>query len=57
MQTDIDWFKEIGFVRIEEIIEIIKAKRQNYVSFEELYVKEFIPYLKNLHQNPTYSPK
>ena len=57
MQPDIDWFKEIGFVRIEEIIEIIKAKRQNYVSFEELYVKEFIPYLKNLHQNPSYSPK
>lgn len=57
MQPDIDWFKEIGFVRIEEIIEIIKAKRQNYVSFEELYVKEFIPYLKNLHQNHTYSPK
>lgn len=48
MQPDIDWFKELGFVRIEEIIEIIRTKRQNCVSFEELYVKEFIPYLKNL---------
>lgn len=51
MQPDIDWFKEIGFVRIEEIIEVIRTKRQNYVSLEELYVKEFIPYLKNLQQH------
>ena len=48
MQPDIDWFKELGFVRIEEIIEIIRTHRQNYASFEELYVKEFLPYLKNL---------
>ena len=51
MQPDIDWFKEIGFVRIEEIIEIIRTKRQNHVSFEELYIKEFVPYIKNLQQH------
>lgn len=51
MQPDIDWFKELGFVRTEEIIEIIRTKRQNYVSFEELYIKEFVPYIKNLQQH------
>lgn len=47
MKPDFEWFKKIGFVRTEEIADIIKENLPNYSSFEELYKNVLIPYLES----------
>lgn len=47
MQPDFLWFKKIGFIRIEEITDIIRENLINYSSFEELYINVLIPYLNS----------
>lgn len=47
MQPDFLWFKKIGFIRTEEITDIIRENLFNYSSFEELYINVLIPYLNS----------
>lgn len=47
MRPDFEWFKKVGFVRTEEITDLIKENMPNYSSFEELYKSVLIPYLES----------
>ena len=47
MRPDFEWFKKVGFVRTEEIADLIKENMPNYSSFEELYKNVLIPYLES----------
>lgn len=47
MRPDFEWFKKVGFVRTEEITDLIKDNTANYGSFEELYKSVLIPYLES----------
>lgn len=47
MRPDFEWFKKVGFVRTEEIADLIKENMPNYSSFEELYKGVLIPYLES----------
>lgn len=47
MKPDFEWFKSIGFVRVEEIADIIKENLSNYDSFGELYKNKLVPYLES----------
>ena len=47
MRPDFEWFKKVGFVRTEEITDLIKENMPNYSSFEELYKGVLIPYLES----------
>ena len=47
MRPDFEWFKKVGFVRTEEIADLIKENMPNYSSFEELYKSVLIPYLES----------
>lgn len=47
IRPDFEWFKKIGFVRTEEITDLIKENMPNYSSFEELYKSVLIPYLES----------
>ena len=46
----IEWYKEIGFVRIEEIISIIKNGLETGKKFEVIFNTLCIEYLNNLHK-------
>ena len=52
MQPDFLWFKKIGFIRTEEITDIIRENLFNYSSFEELYINVLIPYLNSFTKKP-----
>ena len=47
--------KKIGFIRIEEITDIIRENLFNYSSFEELYINVLIPYLESFALKSTNS--
>ncbi len=47
MRPDFEWFKKVGFVRTEEIANLIKDNMANYGSFDELYKSVLIPYLES----------
>lgn len=52
MRPDFEWFKKVGFVRTEEIADLIKENMPNYGSFEELYKSVLIPYLNSFTKKP-----
>ena len=45
----IEWYKEIGFIRIEEIIDIIKIGIQNNLKFEEIYRNLCTDYINSIN--------
>ena len=48
-KEDIDWYKEIGFIRIEEIINLIKSGLINNLKFEDIFSTIFINYFNELN--------
>ena len=48
-KEDIEWFKEIGFIRIEEIINLIKSGLINNLKFEDIFSTIFINYFNELN--------
>ncbi len=51
ISEDIEWFKEIGFIHIEEFIKLTIEMHTQYKNYEEFYVQEVIPYVKSLSIN------
>lgn len=45
---NIDWYKELGFIRIEEIIEIIKKGLKDGLHFNDIFEYYAIPYFNDL---------
>lgn len=50
-KEDIEWFKEIGFIRIEEIINLIKSELTNNQKFEDIFCNKVINYFDELIKN------
>ena len=47
-EMDFSWITKHGFIYLEELTKYIKQKKANYKNFEELFVKELIPFINQL---------
>jgi len=46
---DMEYNKEIGFLYVEDIMNLIKERKNNYNTYEEFFVNELIPFINNLN--------
>lgn len=51
IETGINWFKDIGFVRVEDIIAIIENGMKNSKSFEDILKTDLCQYFANVDKN------
>ena len=51
IETGINWFKDIGFVRVEDIITIIENGMKNSKSFEDILKTDLCQYFANVNKN------
>ena len=51
IETGINWFKDIGFVRVEDIITIIENGMKNSKSFEDILKTDLCQYFANVDKN------
>ncbi len=48
IKEDIKWYKEIGFIRVEEIIDIIEKYMENNMKFEKILIGPINQYLNEI---------